>query len=149
MRNSHLLLLAGHMLILSACQPPAKPDKAQIKAEITQAEHAFRDSVNARGAEAAFVAFAAEEATIRRENDTLIHGKAAIARYHQTPFYKTAKAQWEPDFIDVADDGSMAYSYGRYRWDYPDSSGQMQSFGGGYLTIWKRQADGSWKYVWD
>lgn len=149
MRYLTLLLLFGLTACCSEPSKPTPPDKAKLKAEITAAEHAFRDAVNAKGAATAFAEYAAEDATIRRENDTLIHGKAAILHYHQTPFYQTAKADWEPDFIDISDDGSMAYSYGRYRWDFTDSTGQPQNFGGGYMTIWKRQADNTWKYVWD
>ena len=148
MRLIHPTILAALLLVLSACQP-APPDKEKLKGEIKAVEAAFRDAVNAKGAGKAFAEFAAEGATVRRENDTLIHGKEAIERYHGTPFFLSAKADWAPDFIDVSDDGTMAYSYGRYHWDYPDSSGQTQTLAGGYMTIWKRQADGSWKYVWD
>jgi ketosteroid isomerase-like protein len=28
---------------------------------------------------------------------------------------------WTPDFIDVSQDGSMAYTYGKYLWKIPDS----------------------------
>jgi ketosteroid isomerase-like protein len=57
--------------------------------------------------------------------------------------------KWSPDFIDVSKEGDMAYTYGKYVWQSPDSTGKMNVSNGIFHTVWKRQVDGSWKYVWD
>jgi ketosteroid isomerase-like protein len=43
----------------------------------------------------------------------------------------------------------MAYTYGKYTWRSKDTANQNASFSGIFHTVWKRQADGTWKYVWD
>jgi ketosteroid isomerase-like protein len=56
---------------------------------------------------------------------------------------------WKPDFVDVSKDGEMAYTYGKFTWTFIDSLGNKNNFKGLFHTVWKKQKDGSWKYVWD
>jgi ketosteroid isomerase-like protein len=119
------------------------------KMEIVQLEKAFQDSLNSKGAAFAFAYFAAPHAVIKRENDTLINGIDAIQNYYSAEIYKKAKAYWKPDFLKISNDGSMAYSYGKYEWKIIKPSGEVVTWKGIYFTVWEKQADGSWKYVWD
>lgn len=112
-------------------------------------ERNFRDDLKSHGVQSAFYKYAAENAVIKRQNDTLIIGNQAIKNYYSNPIYKTATADWSPDFIDVSDDGSMAYTYGRYKWNFIDRTGKASIHEGVFHTVWKKMADGSWKYVWD
>ena len=102
-----------------------------------------------KGIAEAFYFFADLNATIKRQNDTLIHGKDPIKNYYSTPFYQKATVKWSPDFVDASPDGDMGYTYGKYVWSSTDSTGKPITFKGVFHTVWKRQADGSWKYVWD
>ena len=43
----------------------------------------------------------------------------------------------------------MGYNYGRYESRGTGPDGKERVRGGWFLTIWKRQPDGSWKYVMD
>lgn len=112
-------------------------------------EKAFETEMNAKGAAEAFYNYAADDAVIKRENDTLLKGKNAIRDYYSKPVYKTAKAWWSPDHVDVSEDGTMAYTYGKYKWEMTNADGKTVSYGGIFHTVWKKMPDGSWKYVWD
>lgn len=68
------------------------------------------DMLNQKGAAEAFYSFAAPDAVIKRGDDELIAGPDAIKTYYAAPIYQNATAEWRPDFIDVANDGSMAYT---------------------------------------
>lgn len=124
-------------------------DKQRTREEIRQMEKSFQDYLLQHGAEAAFHHYAADDAVIKREGDSLIAGKAAIKNYYSNPAYKNATATWSPDFIDVSDDGTLAYTYGKYKWTTKDTSGKATTYEGVFHTVWKRMKDGSWKYVWD
>lgn len=50
--------------------------------------------------------------------------------------------------LNVWLDGDTAYETGRYRYDYMDK-GKPGTDTGRYVTIWKRQRDGSWKLSMD
>jgi uncharacterized protein (TIGR02246 family) len=54
------------------------------------------------------------------------------------------------DRIDVAGSGELAYARGRFSEKYTDQKTQKVMTGGGsYITVYKKQADGSWKTVED
>lgn len=136
--------------LLLACEPSkTKVDLNQLKQEVTSVEAAFAKMAADQGIAEAFATFAAEDAVIKRQNDTLIKGREAIRNYYSAPFYKSAKVQWKPDFVDVSESGGLAYTYGKYLWSSQDSTGKVSEQRGVFHTVWKRQKDGSWKYVWD
>jgi len=59
------------------------------------------------------------------------------------------KLDWTPDFVDVSESEDMAYSYGGYSFSALSSKGDTINSSGIFHTVWKKQLDGSWKYVWD
>lgn len=129
-----------------ACQPSTSPESA--KQAVADAESAFAQMAKDSGIARAFYVFADSNAVIKRENDTLIHGPAAIQAYYaNTPAGTTVS--WSPDFVDVSTDGSMGYTYGKYLWRIPAKDSGFTEYKGVFHTVWKKQADGSWKYVWD
>ena len=132
------------------CQTEKNQDSIEgTKKEIRDAEKAFETMAAEKGVAEAFWFYADSTAVIKRQNDTLIHGKDAIRNYYSGDFYKNASVKWSPDFIDVSSNGDMAYTFGKYVWKSKDSSGNPIEFTGVFHTVWKRQLNGEWKYVWD
>lgn len=141
------ILMAAIMISCNGDKQPV--DKELIKKEIADAEKAFETMVKVKGVAEAFAYFADSNAIIKRGNDTLIKGKEAIRNFYADDYFKTATVSWSPDFIDVSGNGDMAYTYGKYVWRSKDSLGNPQEFKGIFHTVWKKQDDGSWRYVWD
>ena len=142
-----LCLLA---LLLICCNKKTVTKNPEVlKAEVTKAENDFKNLSQSKGIAAAFYAFADEDAVIKRENDSLIKGKENIKTYYSNPKFLKAGVTWKPDFIAVSDDGTLGYTYGKYVWTATDSLGNKKEFKGRFHTVWKKQKDGSWKYVWD
>jgi ketosteroid isomerase-like protein len=141
------LYLLTFVLIIASCNQNA--DKDKIRKEIYQAEKAFEKMAAEKGIEKAFYFYAADDAVILRENDTLIKGKDNIRNYYARKTMKNAKVKWTPDFIDVSDCGTLGYTYGKYIWKIANEEGVIQEFTGIFHTVWKKQIDNSWKYVWD
>jgi ketosteroid isomerase-like protein len=137
------------LLIALSCSSPKEDLRAKAKQEIEEAEKAFEKMAAEKGIAEAFWFYADSNATIKRANDTLITGKGNIRNFYSTNFYKTASVKWSPDFTDASDDGKMGYTYGKYLWQSKDSSGNLSEFKGVFHTVWKKQEDGNWKYVWD
>lgn len=135
------------LLLLAACGQPV--DKEKVKAEVMAVEQAFEQMAAEKGIAVAFAHFAAADAVIKREHDTLIHGPEGIRHYYSKPNMLRAKVTWTPEHVEVAEDGSMASTYGQYLWTMPADSGAPVEFSGVFHTVWKRQASGEWKYVWD
>jgi len=135
--------------LLVACSTTTpKVDIGTLKAEIMQAEKNFNDMAAEKGVAEAFAAFAAEEAVIKR-GGKLIKGRIAIAEWYENNSDPDEKLTWKPDFIEVSSSGDLAYTYGGFEFSYPDSTGTIITSTGSFHSVWKRQADGSWKFVWD
>jgi len=56
------------------------------------------------------------------------------------------KLKWEPRGGMVAQSGELGYTYGVYALRPTDKDTMMY---GNYVSIWKKQSDGSWKYILD
>lgn len=145
LRFTGVLFLA----LLYSCQSHEHSDPQKAKEEIAKAEKDFEKMAAEKGIAEAFDFFADSNAVIKRGNDSIIHGKAGIKNFYTAPYFKTATVQWSPDFIDVSSTGDMGYTYGQYRWQTKDSNGKVEVASGIFHTVWKKQPDGSWKYVWD
>lgn len=137
-------------IVLSACDMGT--GKARIekwKQEILDAEKSFAEMAKNEGIGNAFMTYAAEDAVIMR-NNSLITGKQAISQYYERiSGYPDATLTWEPGFADAAASGDMGYTYGYYTFSYVDTLGNTISNKGVFHTIWKRQPDGTWRFVWD
>jgi len=136
-------------LMLYSCSEDKAGDHESAKKEIADAEKAFDAMAREKGIAEAFAWFADSNAVIKRKNDSLIKGKEGIRTFYSADFYKTATVTWSPDFIEASGNGDLGYTYGKYVWRSKDSLGNTQELKGIFHTVWKKQKDGSWRYVWD
>ncbi len=141
------LLLILSVLFLFSCQQSIDTEK--VKDDVFASEKAFEKMAADSGIATAFYEFADNNAVIKRQNDTLIIGKENIKKYYSKANTSNATVNWTPDSIYVSDDGSMAWTFGKYVWKVQPDSGEVKEYKGVFHTVWKRQADKSWKYVWD
>jgi ketosteroid isomerase-like protein len=140
------LLMIG-ILLWTSCHQPI--NKEEIKKEIFDTEKAFEKMAAEKGVPEAFFYFADENAVIIRDNNTLIKGKEGIKMYYEKGDTTHATVNWTPDYIDVSDCGTLGYTYGKYVWKVKNADGETVEHKGIFHTVWKKQADNSWKYVWD
>jgi ketosteroid isomerase-like protein len=109
--------------------------------ELIQADSTFAASSVTNGAKAAFLAFAAEEAIAFGGGPQLTEGREAIgAGFNGFP--AGAVLEWWPVAAQIAPSGDLGCTVGEARVSSLNHYSK-------YLTIWRRQADGSWKFVAD
>ena len=141
-----VLLIAS---LISACSQVANDEQtSQWKNEIIKTEKAFSEMAVNEGIPKAFLAFAAENAVLKRGNKLII-GRDAIKGHFNGQNLSEAKLEWLPDFVDVSIAGDLGYSYGHYTLTTVDSLGESTDNTGVFHTVWKRQESGEWKFVWD
>lgn len=140
-----LIFLFG--LLLFSCQEKVSEKTLERwKQEIINTESDFCDLAQKEGIKNAFLQYAAQDAVLQRNNQ-LIKGKDSIKDFMKN---STSKGlSWKPDFVDVSKSGDLGYTYGRYKFVFQDSLGNRKSSEGIFHTVWKRQPDNSWKFVWD
>ena len=148
--NTYIVTLLVFTFIFSSCSTTKNFGlQSHFKTEIMKAENDFNKLVNEKGIAEGFYQFADSNAVIKRENDTLIKGRSNILHYYSDPKYKNASVTWSPDFVEVSQKGDLAYTFGKYIWSSKDANGKEHVAKGIFHTVWKRQKDGSWKYIWD
>jgi ketosteroid isomerase-like protein len=138
-----------------------EPAKMDSKAkEVVSRERAFSKYSVENGIPEAFYSFIADNGIALsssgppRTKETFARAIAAAKKKKETgkPVPKT-KLEWEPFFSHVSASGDMAYNYGPYKYTVAttDSNGKIkeQAFYGYFVTVWKKQADGKWKFVFD
>lgn len=132
------------LLLSNSCATPSV-DNEKSKEEIIRAEKDFAEMAKEKGIATAFYSFADTNAVIRR-GDQLIKGKNSIKDFYFSRPQK-GELQWSPDFADAS--GDLGYTYGQFVFSEKDSTGNVNETKGYFHTVWKRQKDRTWKFVWD
>lgn len=77
-------------------------------------------------------------------------GKQAISEHYQKVFAdKDFTLTWYPMKAEVFPGGKMGYTTGKYVARFKDKAGKLMEQTGRYITVWKKQSDGTWKIVTD
>ncbi len=146
-RSATLLLPALLPLIMAGCCG-ASDLIERSRREILATEKAFEAHVRDHGVPDGFAHFADDSAVIDRGN-TLVRGPAAIRAWYAANTTDRMTITWDAEFVDVAASGDLGHTWGRYVHTTIDSAGTPRTRTGIFHTVWKRQPDGTWKYVWD
>lgn len=102
----------------------------------------------AEGGGSAFASFFADDAVTLANGKAPVIGRAAIAS-QATWAPKAYQLTWKPDGGRMSAKGDMGFTWGHYEGHSIDSNGNAVVTSGRYFTVWKRQADGSWKVEMD
>jgi len=121
---------------------PSAPVRGRADpAQLISADSLFAAMSVSQGAKPAFLAFAAEDAISFGGGPQLNRGRAAIGAAFDG-FPSGAVLAWWPVGAAIAESGDLGCTIGEAT---IESLHQYSK----YLTIWKRQKDGSWKFVAD
>ena len=135
------------LLVVASCRP--QPNLEAARQSLMEADREFARSVAERRLEAWVEAF--DTAGIQmRPNLPFTPGHTEIRRLMTPAFADTSwHLSWEPHLAFVSASADLGYTLGTYRSVRHDSIGQERSGTGKYVTIWRKQADGGWKVVFD
>lgn len=148
MRAIILLLFVSFTMFSCQSTKTETVDVAKSKAEILQVEKDFQKMATEKGIREAFLFYAAENVAMSRFN-LIYKGKKQVNLYFDYVKINDAQLTWTPDFVDVSSSGDLGYTYGKYTYTHKDSTGKVIESKGAFHTVWKKQADGNWKFVWD
>ena len=120
-------------------------EKSALQAMV-DSERAFAKMSEDQGTRPAFVAFIADEGILFRPR--AVKGKQWFAEHPLPQSDKRALLSWYPAVAGIARAGDMGYTTGP--WEFkPDIHDAKAVAWGHFLTVWKRQPDGSWKFAID
>ena len=155
-------LCAAVALLVAGCAPkgetpvkdsaataaPPVVDVAAVRQAIDQANAKSVDAT-IRGDSAGIVANYADDAVVMDPGAPAHRGRgeigASLAKYVQSA--KVSDYKYNTVSVDVA--GDYAIETGSYEWTTTPKGGKPMHNKAKYLTVWKKQADGSWKIYRD
>ncbi len=97
---------------------------------------------------AAFADWFADDAVALGNGKSPIFGKAAIVKSSAwSP--KQYQLTWTPTDAVMGPSGDMGYTWGHFEGHSKDANGNPVTTSGRYITVWRKEPDGSWKVVLD
>jgi ketosteroid isomerase-like protein len=134
--NKTALCLA--VLLLASFAAAEKPEDVLMKADRDFAKAFAENHVEG------WMAFCADNAVMLQEVPAV--GREAVRKFAQESFSDPyGKLEWEPVYAQLFASGNMGVTTGRWKATSPDG----KTAGGDYVTVWRKQKDGSWKFVAD
>jgi ketosteroid isomerase-like protein len=137
-----LTLLVG---FLSPALAQKTPEPSALEKMVTT-ERAFAKLAEDQGTREAFIAFIADDGILFRP--TAVKGKQWMMDHPTPPSDKRPLLGWYPAVAGMARAGDLGYTTGP--WEYKNDIHDAKPVAWGhFLTVWKKQADGSWKFAID
>lgn len=120
----------------------AEPDPMEAARAMVDAERKFYETGQEKGTRAAFLAFLADDGIIFRPGP--LTGKAVWEKRPESGF----DLVWEPTFAAMSRSADFGYDTGPAKWRANKKEEKFTGYGQ-YISVWKKQTDGSWKVALD
>lgn len=135
------------LILVSSCRLHNRDEEDIPKADITElqiVDSEFSDYSKQYGMRKAFLEYIDDDGVMMKDQSLPIKGARAIDLISSMND-STVTMTWEPEGGEIAASGELGYTYGIY--EMRDRENNVQR--GTYVTIWKKQKDGKWKFVLD
>jgi ketosteroid isomerase-like protein len=146
MRFREIVITGLAFLVVGAGATFAQSNDKEIEA-IQAADAAWMKVYHAKDLDKS-LSFLDEQGSMLVSNAPIATGKDALAKTIARDF-AGGDLTWHGNKAGVARSGDLGYTTGTYEWVLKSSSGKLATDKGKYLTVWKKEPDGSWKVLYD
>ena len=123
-----------------------KPTTESPLHSMVATERAFSQASADKGTRDSFLMFIAEDGILFRPSAVL--GKKWLLE-HPVPLVENRPLlSWQPTFAYMAAAGDMGYTFGPWEYKQNIKDAKPSAFGH-FITMWKKQADGAWRFAID
>ncbi len=130
------------VVILAGCCREQKSDPSVL---ISTDEAFSRMSVE-KGVNAAFIFYADDSVVKLRDGNFPITGKNEMVKFYRSRPDTGMILKWKPVRAEIGQSNDLGYTFGE--WELSLKAKDTILYGN-YISIWRKQADGSWKYILD
>lgn len=131
------------LLAVAACQPEI--DLEAERATLFHADESWAAAAEAGDVERLFT-FWTEDAVIYPPVGPAVEGIEAIRDFvRRSRDQEGFSIGWSPTGAEVSSDADVGYTFGSWQRTAPGPEGTLVSSTGNYVSIWRKQADGSWR----
>jgi ketosteroid isomerase-like protein len=95
-----------------------------------------------------YVSYLADDATFLENGNPIVSGKENIRR-SLGPGDPDTTLTWTPVKAEMSSSGDLGYTFGTYAFKAKNKDGKLATTYGKYVSIWKKQKDGTWKLALD
>jgi uncharacterized protein (TIGR02246 family) len=142
------LILFVSILFLVSCTQQ-KVDKKAEGEKIMQLSKEW-SKVASEGNVGKTVTYWADDAVVISAGQPVLNGKQAIQKMVEESYRMPGfRISWQPQSVEVSESGDMAYLLENSQISFTDSTGHPVIIHNKAVSIWRKQADGSWKNVVD
>ena len=114
--------------------------------QMVETEQAFSKTAEVKNTREAFMAFIADDGLLWRPR--AVNGKKWMNEHPVPPSDKRPLLAWQPAFAQMAEAGDLGFTTGP--WEFKSDINDAKPSGyGHFVTVWKKQTDGSWKFLAD
>lgn len=142
-------ILLLYLLMVCACvAPAAAQDKNRVNdlKSMVETERAFARTSEEKGTRESFAEFIAEDGILFRP--TAVFGKKWMQEHPLPPSPTRSLLSWQPIFAAVSRAGDLGYTTGPWQFKQDIKDAKPVAFGN-FMTVWRKQADRSWKFALD
>ena len=130
--------------------PRASGGRKRDVAELTEADAAFSARAAEAGAGPAFREYAEPHAlALLAAGRGMIWGDSAIGAYFAAAIPASDRLTWTPRVAELAPSGDLGFTIGDATYRAAAAGGAVALSFTKYLTVWRRQPDGRWRYAAD
>jgi ketosteroid isomerase-like protein len=122
-----------------------KNDFAELM-QMVDTERSFSRMSEEKGTRAAFAAFIADDGILFRPR--AVTGKKWMQEHPLPPSNTRPLLTWQPIYAFMSQSGDLGYTTGPWQYKNDIKDAKASAFGN-FMTIWKKQADGNWRFVLD
>jgi uncharacterized protein (TIGR02246 family) len=133
-----------------SCHLVIKMDNQEPEVKsIRELEHKAREAAKAKDLDR-YVSFYADDAVLLWPGASMVTGRAAIREFMRVFFsMPDFSLSFETAHVEVSRAGDFAYTCGTNKVTLVNPNGEKMKDSGKYLTVYRKQSDGTWKVVAD
>ena len=131
------------LILFSSCVAKQEDKSKQAKQDIINADKAMNELASSKGFYYALLQYADSNVIKPKEGELPVIGKKQLEQYW-TGKEDNKAITWAPVLSEASSSGDLGFTFGNWKFTSKDTV-----MYGNYTTIWKKQTDGSWKFIYD
>ena len=148
LKKVNLFFVLMIALVICSCnlgKKDVQQNNEKSRESLLESDKSFASMCLEKGMKNAYLEFIDSNGVLLRPNIYPIVGADAVD-FIIAQKTEDVKLEWRAKDAVVAASGELGYTYGTYKMSIDKTE---ETLSGSYVTIWKKQQDGKWKFVLD